>query len=79
MIGAIYYGWYRDVIILTPINNIDILNGYMMTKCLDCDGTGKFEVPDGEIGITYDRNNKCPFKCEQCVACKGTGKIYINT
>lgn len=36
--------------------------GYFDIDCLDCNGTGIFQLPDGE---------------EKCVACKGTGKQKV--
>ena len=46
---------------IVEVNPID---DYTTIECCDCDGTGKFELPDGDL--------------MQCVACKGTGKEWIN-
>jgi hypothetical protein len=42
----------------------DMLFGYKLIDCPDCDGSGLFQLPDDEM-VT-------------CVPCKGAKKIYIN-
>jgi len=43
---------------------VDPIEGYTQITCCDCNGTGKFKLPDKYV--------------MQCVACKGTGKEWIN-
>ena len=46
------------------IVEVNPIDDYTTVKCQDCDGVGKIELPDKHIMI--------------CVACKGTGKEWIN-
>ena len=65
MKALLYVGFYRNTEVPIEINNKDIVNGYKHVKCLECEGTGIWNFLD------Y-------LPAEDCVNCKGTGKILIN-
>lgn len=74
-----YCGWYRNIKMKLHIKKKDIVNGYTKIICDDCNGSGIFYIPNGEIGHTYHYSEDiCPEKATQCVMCKGTGKIYMS-
>lgn len=69
---------YPNIIARKLISKTDLLNGFIKIPCDDCNGTGIFYEPDGEIGVTYSPKNLCPYKPYQCICCKGTGKLYVT-
>ena len=69
---------YPNVIRRKFITKKDLLYGFITIPCDDCGGTGIFNIPDGEIGVTYTAKNPCKWKSTECVCCKGTGKVYVT-
>lgn len=65
MKSILYVGYYRNTEILININEEDIKNGYKYINCLECEGTGIWDY------IDY-------LPVENCVCCKGTGRLLIN-
>lgn len=76
--AIVYFGRLRNNEVAIQISEEDIILGLTKIDCIECDATGKVSIPDGEIGITYSKENPCPEKICKCVVCKGTGKILIN-
>lgn len=66
MKAILYVGFYRNTEVPVELNNEDVYNGYKYIECLECEGRGIWDYVD-YIPI------------ENCVNCKGTGKILINT
>lgn len=63
--AILYVGFYRSTEISINVDEEDILNGYKNIDCLECEGTGIWNYVD------Y-------LPAEDCVCCKGTGKILVN-
>jgi len=45
------------------VSESDIERGFSQIDCPACEGTGRFELPDGDA---------------KCNTCKGTGKRYVS-
>jgi len=61
-----YLGFSRETEnIIKDITEEDIILGYKLVPCPECLGTGVWDF--------------APYiSIEECVVCKGTGKVYIN-
>lgn len=57
-------GFFRRPCSLILVHQPDIIRGYQVRPCPDCDGTGLFLMPDDTK--------------EKCNTCKGKGKLYLN-
>lgn len=62
---VIYVGWNRNTEILVDVNENDSERGFTYVNCLECNGTGMWDF------LEY-------IPADECVNCKGTGKILIN-
>lgn len=49
---------------LLEVKKVNPRELYCTTHCLDCEGTGEFVLMDNTV--------------EKCVACKGSGKVYVS-
>lgn len=66
MNSIVYLGFYRNTeVIIKKVSNQDIKNGYKLVNCFECNGTGIWDF------VEY-------IESENCVCCKGTGKVLIN-
>lgn len=74
----IYKQVFNPIIRRLLITNEDMINGFIKTKCNDCNGTGLFKIPNGEYGVMYSRSNPVPYKLEKCITCKGIGKVDVT-
>lgn len=66
MKGNMYVGYRYVTPISIEITEADIITGYSIQECPECEGTGWWDYYPEEI------------KGHACVGCKGTGKIFVS-
>lgn len=65
MRSILYVGWSRNTEVEIEINENDSELGCTYISCVECNGTGMWDF------IEY-------IPVDECVGCKGTGKILIS-